>query len=150
MHFISKPIELKKANEFVSKYHRHCDPVYRDKWRLCAVRTDTGEICGVIQAARPEARMLDDGLTICIVRCATDGTPNACSFLLGKARTIAKAMGYKKMVSYILETENGASYRAAGWEKVSDVKARCWDTPSRRRKHKEIEQKDKQRYEICL
>lgn len=28
------PIELKTANEFVAKLHRHHDPVYRDKFRL--------------------------------------------------------------------------------------------------------------------
>ncbi|MPN25803.1 hypothetical protein SDC9_173219 [bioreactor metagenome] len=77
--------------------------------------------------------MLDDGKTIDIVRCCSDGTKNVCTFLLGRAYRIATAMGYAKMISYILESESGVSYKAAGWRKEADTKGHSWDCPSRPR-----------------
>ena len=130
----SVPIELDAANEYVRQNHRHLDPVYRDKWRLGCV-DDSGKLIGVIQAARPIARHLDDGKTIDIVRCCTDGMEkNSCSFLLGRAYRIAAAMGYTKMISYILEMESGVSYKAAGWHKEVDTRGHSWNCPSRPRK----------------
>jgi hypothetical protein len=127
------PLELKDANAFVAAHHRHNAPVKRDKWRF-GVIDDNGKLIGVLQAAKPVARMLDDGRTIEIVRCCTDGTKNLCSFMLGRARRIAKAMGYNKIISYILDTESGTSYKAAGWHKEADTKGgRSWNTPCRPR-----------------
>ena len=40
------PLELKQANEFVSKLHRHHDAVYRDKFRIGAMLN--GELVGVV------------------------------------------------------------------------------------------------------
>lgn len=100
------PIELKDANAFVDRLHRHHDPVYRDKFRLACI-DDNGRICGVVQAGRPVARHLDDGKTIEVVRCCTDGTYNACSFLYSRIARIAKEMGYHKIITYILNNEGG-------------------------------------------
>lgn len=128
------PIELMEANAYVKEHHRHLDPVYRDKWRLGCV-DGSGKLIGVIQAARPTARHLDDGKTIDIVRCCSDGmAKNVCSYLLGRAYRIAQSMGYKKMISYILESESGVSYSAAGWYKEADTRGHSWDCPSRPRK----------------
>lgn len=127
------PIELKEANEYVKKLHRHHDPVYRDKFRIACI-DENGKMCGVIQAARPVSRMLDDGKTIEVVRCCTDGTPNACSFLYSRIARIAKEMGYSKIITYILESENGISLKASGWHYEKDTQGnRSWDCPSRPR-----------------
>ena len=127
------PLELKEANAFVAAHHRHHAPVKRDKWRFGVV-DDNGKLTGVLHAAKPVARMLDDGKTIEIVRCCSDGTKNLCSFMLGRARRIAKEMGYSKIISYILDTESGTSYKAAGWYKEADTRGgRSWNTPSRPR-----------------
>ena len=127
------PLELKDANAFITAHHRHNSPVHRDKWRFGVV-DDNGKLIGVLQAAKPVARLLDDGKTIEIVHCCTDGTKNLCSFMLGRARRIAKAMGYNKIISYIHDTENGASYKAAGWHNEADTRGgRSWNTPSRPR-----------------
>lgn len=126
------PIELKEANEFVNRLHRHHAPVHRDKFRIGALN-DEGRLVGVIQLARPVSRVLDDGLTIEVVRLCTDGTPNACSFLYSKAARIAREMGYKKIITYILESENGVSLRASGWHKETDTRGGEWNTPSRPR-----------------
>ena len=67
-------------------------------------------ICG-----RPVARRLDDGYTLEVNRLCTDGTPNACSILYAAAYRAARAMGYNKVITYILDTENGSSLKAAGY-----------------------------------
>lgn len=127
------PIELREANAFVAKLHRHHTPVYRDKLRIGAIN-DCGNLCGVIQLARPVSRNLDDGKTIEVVRCCTDGTQNACSFLYSRAARIAKEMGYIKIITYILESEDGASLKASGWIcEARNVGGGSWDRPSRRR-----------------
>lgn len=127
------PIELKDANEYVSMLHRHHDPVYRDKFRIACMGAD-GKIHGVIQAGRPVSRNLDDGKTIEVVRCCTDGTKNVCSFLYSRMARIAKEMGYSKIITYILETEDGASLKASGWHHEADTQGnRSWGCPSRPR-----------------
>lgn len=126
------PIELKAANEYVSRLHRHHGPVYRDKFRIACVDED-GNLHGVIQAGRPVSRMLDDGKTLEIVRCCTDGTKNACSFLYSRMARIAKEMGYSRIITYILEKEHGASIKAAGWVFDGKTQGGSWDCPSRPR-----------------
>lgn len=78
------PIELSAANAFVARLHRHHKPVHRDKFRV-GCEDDNGILRGVIQVARPVSRMLDDGKTIEVVRCCSDGTKNVCSFLYSRA-----------------------------------------------------------------
>ena len=131
------PIELKEANAFVETLHRHHVPVHRDKFRVGCL-ADDGHLCGVIQLARPVSRVLDDGETIEVVRCCTDGERNACSFLYSKAARIAKEIGYKKIITYILSTEDGTSLKASGWSREADTVGRSWDTPARRRVTEEM------------
>lgn len=126
------PIELKDANAFVQRLHRHHAPVHRDKFRF-GVEEDN-VLHGVIQCARPVNRNLDDGKTIEVVRCCTDGFPNACSFLYSRASRIAKEMGYEKIITYILESEEGTSLKASGWSLEADnVGGVSWNTPARPR-----------------
>ena len=128
------PIELRQANEFVERLHRHHKPVHRDKLRIgCEV---DARLCGVVQLGRPVARALDDGKTIEVVRLCTDGTPNACSFLYGRAARVAKDLGYSRIITYILESESGVSLRAAGWEFDGMTSGGSWDCPSRPRQQK--------------
>lgn len=53
--------------------------------------------------------------TLEVNRLCTDGTPNACSILYAAAYRAARAMGYNKVITYILDTENGSSLKAAGY-----------------------------------
>lgn len=127
-----RPLELRQANMFVEKLHRHHPPVYRDKLRVgCEV---DGRLVGIVQLARPVSRYLDDGETIEVVRLCTDGTPNVCSFLYGKAARIAREMGYKRIITYILDSETGVSLKAAGWQFDGMTSSKSWDCPSRPRK----------------
>ena len=109
------PLELKEANLFVESLHRHHAPVHRDKFRFGCVN-DEEKLCGVIQLARPISRFLDDGKTIEVVRRCTDGTFNACSFLYSRAARIAKEMGYKRIITYILQSELGTSLKASAFK----------------------------------
>jgi len=109
------PLDLNKCNAFVSELHRHHAPVHRDKWRVGCV-DDDGKLHGVIQVARPVSRYLDDGKTVEVVRCCSDGTRNVCSFLYSRAARIAKEMGYEKIITYILDSESGTSLKASGWK----------------------------------
>lgn len=108
------PVSLKEANYFVEHHHRHHKPVVGHKFSIGC--TENGKLVGVAIVGRPVSRYLDDGWTLEVNRMCTDGTRNACSFLYGAAARAAKAMGYKKLITYILDTEDGTSLRAAGWK----------------------------------
>lgn len=132
------PINLDEANAFVEKFHRHRDPVVGAKYCIAVAMYQHADpmqatIVGVVIVGRPVARHLDDGRTLEVTRLCTVGTPNACSMLYRAAYRAAKAMGYRRMVTYTLASEPGTSLRAAGWKVVGEVKGRSWDTPTRPR-----------------
>jgi hypothetical protein len=125
------PIEREAACAFVDKLHRHHDGVRRDKYRVAAMLD--GRIVGIVQVGRPVSRALCDGKTVEVVRLCTDGTPNVCSYLYAKAARVARELGYERIVTYILDTEDGTSLKAAGWRKEADIKGHAWGCPSRPR-----------------
>ena len=94
------------------------------------------DLRGVAIVGRPVARHLDDGHTVEVTRLATDGTRNACSQLYAACRREARRRGYRRLVTYTLAAESGASLRAAGWTPVATTKGRQWDTPTRRRRQR--------------
>jgi hypothetical protein len=110
------PMTLKAANAAVELWHRHhgAFPPGLDFYRIGAI-DDAGVLRGVAIIARPPNRNSDDGRTCEVVRCATDGTKNACSFLYGAAARLARGMGFERIITYTLEEESGASLRALGW-----------------------------------
>ena len=101
------PITLKEANAFVSEYHRHHGPVTGHKFSIGLAEGEN--IVGVVIVGRPVSRYLDDGWTLEVNRLCTDGSRNACSMLYGAAWRAVRAMGYKRLVTYILESESGAA-----------------------------------------
>jgi hypothetical protein len=133
------PLDLAEANAFVAKVHRHHGPVVGHKFSLGAVKDD--KVVGVAVVGRPVARMRDDGLTLEVTRLATDGTRNACSFLYGACARAASALGFKRIGTYILASEGGATLRASGWRLVGETPGRSWSVPSRPRVDKHPLQK---------
>lgn len=127
-------IALKDANDFVARLHRHHKPVVGHLFSIGAVLD--GELVGVAIVGRPVARMRDDGLTAEVTRLCTDGTRNACSFLYGAAARAAFALGFKRIGTYILKSEDGASLRASGWRLIGETKGGSWSRPSRGREDK--------------
>ena len=120
------PLTLKAANAFVTEHHRHHGPVPGglDFFRLGAV-DENGILRAVAIVSRPPNRNSDDGLTCEVVRLASDGAFNSCSFLYGASARVAKAMGFRRMITYTLDSESGASLRAAGW-KLEKTGIRSW------------------------
>lgn len=118
------PITLKEANFFVEQHHRHHKPVTGHKFSIAA--SDGEKIVGVAIVGRPVSRYLDDGWTLEVNRLCTDGTKNACSFLYSAAWRAAKNMGYKKLITYILQSENGASLKASGRKCVGEAGGKRW------------------------
>lgn len=125
------PLELKDANDFVANFHRHHDPVRRDKYRIGCVSGN--KMVGIVQVGRPVSRALCDGETLEVVRLCTDGTKNVCSFLYSAAARVARELGYKKIITYILESESGTSLLASGWTKEADTRGHKWGCPARPR-----------------
>ena len=118
------PISLSEANAFVALWHRHHKPVVGHKFSI-GCEAD-GRLAGVAIVGRPVSRYLDDGKTLEVNRLCTDGTKNACSFLYAAAWRAARAMGYHKLITYILDTEPGTSLRAAGWKCVGQAGGLRW------------------------
>lgn len=126
------PSTIKEANRVVGRWHRHCRPVHGALFAV-AVERD-GSVVGVAIVGRP-ARGAQDGRTCEIVRVATDGTYNACSKLYGACCRAAKSLGYRRVLTKTLESESGASLRAAGFVEAGAIKAGAdWDRPNGRRR----------------
>ena len=141
------PVSLAQANEFVRQHHRHHKPVAGHKFSIgCA---ENERLCAVAIVGRPVSRYLDDGFTLEVNRLCSDGTKNACSILYAAAARAARAMGYHKIVTYTLDTESGASLRAAGWTNAGLAGGKAW-TGSRRPAQSLYPAQMKYRYEKRL
>ena len=117
------PLSFRAACEFVAQHHRHNAPPTGHKFSIRVI-DDTGNLRGVAMVGRPVARHFDDGLTLEVNRTCTDGYPNANSALYGAAWRTARAMGYRRLVTYTQADETGVSLRAAGAAKVADLPPR--------------------------
>lgn len=116
------PITLREASAFIAEHHRHNKPPRG--WKFGVGLRRNGVLVGVATAGRPVARALDDGRTLEVNRTCTDGTRNANSMLYGAVWRAAKAMGYRRCVTYTQADETGASLKAAGWVRVAELPAR--------------------------
>lgn len=125
------PLTLAEANAFVEQHHRHHGPATGHKFSIGAVSDD--RVFGVAIVGRPLARPLDDGMTLEVLRCCTDGERNGCSALYGAAWRATRALGYTKLVTYTLASEGGGSLRASGWRVVAEVRGRSWNCEGRPR-----------------
>jgi len=125
------PVGLDEANAFVAAHHRHHKQVIGHKFSLGAAKD--GKIVGVAIVGRPVARLRDDGETLEVTRLCTDGTRNACSFLYGACARAAFALGFKRIGTYILASEPGASLTGAGWRQVAQTSGGSWSRGNRPR-----------------
>jgi hypothetical protein len=128
---VLRPVTLREANAFVERHHRHHRPA---RGCVFCVAVETDELCGVAIVGRPVARLLQDGRTAEVTRLCTDGTSNACSILYGAVWRAARALGYRRIVTYTLPGEGGASLRAVGWKLIGETAGGSWDRPGRARK----------------
>lgn len=117
-----RPVTFRAACAFVAELHRHNKPPRGHKFSIAC--HDGEQMVGVAMAGRPVSRAFDNGLCIEVNRTCTDGTRNANSMLYGAVWRAAKAMGYRRAITYTQGDECGASLRAAGWRRVKEIPAR--------------------------
>lgn len=130
------PISFTEACEFVKIHHRHHKPPVGHKFSIAVVGdrvNGASRIHGVAIVGRPIARMLDNGLTLEVLRLCTDGTKNACSILYASSWRAARALGYKKLITYILASESGTSLKASGWKLIGEAGGGKWSRKNRPR-----------------
>ncbi|MFF8779538.1 XF1762 family protein [Streptomyces sp. NPDC015140] len=127
------PVRSRQAKEFVRTWHRHHPPPAGQIFAVGAADKD-GVLRAVAIVGRPVARHLDDGVTLEVTRTASDGTRNANSPLYGASWRAAKALGYRRLITFTQEGESGASLRGAGWHLIARRPPRAgWHTASRPR-----------------
>ena len=143
------PINSKRANDFVERWHRHSKRTSMNGGRWSVAAQSEGEIVGVAIVGNPVNRQLMDGWTAEVLRvCVCPSAPkNTCSLLYGACWRCWKAMGGTRMVTYTLQRELGSSLRAVGWIpfKANSVP---WNHPKRDRKHQDIYLEEKYRWEV--
>ncbi len=137
-----RPITFKKASEFINQHHRHHRATVGCKFSVGLYKEDV--LIGCAVCGRPVSRHLDDGLTCEINRLCTDGTRNACSMLYGACCRIAKEMGYELIITYILQSENGASLKASNFTCDGEAGGTHWT--GKRNKDQDIPHEMKTRW----
>lgn len=142
-------MELHEANAVVEALHRHHKSLHRVRFSI-GCKDASGKVVGVVMCGRPVNRNFDPKKVLEVSRLATDGTPNACSFLYQAGARAAFALGYETIQTYILATEPGVSLKAAGWAKVADVLGRQWEHTDGRSRRTDQPTDDKTRWERRL
>ena len=126
------PVTQKEAKSFVAKHHRHLKPSLGSVFCL-AIADKAKRVRGVVMVGRPVARFLDDGWTLEVNRCCTDGVRNGCSALYAAAWRAAKALGWRRLITYTLPSEGGSSLLGAGWKLVGQRGGGEWNRTARPR-----------------
>jgi len=142
-----RPCELRDANTFIERLHRHHKRVVGHRFSISAWHES--RMVGVAVLGRPVARMTDQANVLEVTRLCTDGTRNACSALYSAAARAARAIGYEKIQTFILDSESGVSLKASGWKRGPDSAGGAWSRPSRGRQDKAPLDK-KVRWELVL
>lgn len=133
------PVTLREARAFVDLHHRHHRAPPGGLFAIGVLRRgapfppDAEWMCAVAIVGRPVSRWLDDDYTAEVTRLCTDGARNACSMLYAACWRAARAMGYRRLVTYTLQQEGGESLRAAGWRLIGLAGGGSWDRKSRPR-----------------
>ena len=125
------PIKQAEAQFFINTHHRHHKAPVGSIFQIACSKDDA--VVGVIMVGRPVSRNLDNGWTLEVTRCCTDGTKNACSILYSAAWRVTKSLGYKKLITYILKSETGSSLKAVGWKCVGECGGGSWSRKERPR-----------------
>jgi DNA modification methylase len=143
------PVTFRQARAFITAHHRHHPPPTGMKFALGVAAN--GELVGVAIVGRPIARHLDDGYTAEVTRTCTRGVRNANSMLYAAAWRAARAMGYRRLITYTQHEESGASLRAAGYLPEASVSASPgWNRPSRPRSSNSAEYVRRTRWEVRM
>lgn len=118
------PCFLGEAQEFVANFHRHNAAPRGGVFAVGA--SDGDDLVGVAIVGRPIARLMQDGGTLEVTRCCVrDGAPKGSnSALYATSWRACKALGWRRLITYTLQAESGASLRGAGWRIIGELAAR--------------------------
>lgn len=121
------PVTLRLANDFVAEFHRHNGRTARNGGKFAIGVSDGVELLGVAIVGNPLSATYMDGYTAEVLRCCVrDYAPKgSCSKLYSRCWQIWRLMGGRKLITYTLQTEEGASLRGAGWT----ILGKCEPTP---------------------
>lgn len=124
MKLVPVPLSLREANDFVESFHRHSKRTSRDGGKFAIGASNGEQLVGVAIVGNPISASLMDGATAEVLRVCTSGAApkGTGSFLYGRCWRIWQQMGGKRMVTYTLQTESGATLRGAGWTIMGEVK----------------------------
>ena len=131
------PITLREASAYIDKHHRHNTGPSFHKFSVCLRVPGESEPVGVAVASIPKARHQMDGRTLEINRCCTDPRyADVCSRLYASMIRIGREMGYRRFLTYTLQSECGSNLRAVGFQPNGMVTPsdNGWDSPGRPRK----------------
>lgn len=121
------PVSLREANDFVERFHRHNSRTTRNGGRFAigveGQVNDGITLVGVAIVGNPLSATFMDGFTAEVLRnCTSPSAPkNAESMLYGACWRAWRAMGGRRLVTYTLKSESGASLRGAGWRVVAEI-----------------------------
>lgn len=129
------PLTRDAALDIIGRFHRHNKrPV---GYRFALGARHNGELAGVAIVGRPIAGSYNFEEVAEVIRlCVTPDAPkNTCSFLYGACRRVWFSMGGKRVITYTLQSESGASLRGAGWApsvvKVKHKAGKGWQSRTR-------------------
>jgi hypothetical protein len=78
--------------------------------------------------------MFQDGFTAEVTRlCVLDQQKNAASMLYAACWRAARALGFRRLITYTLATESGVSLKAAGWVVLGQAGGGTWSRQGRPR-----------------
>ncbi len=127
-----RPISIRAAMRVVDDWHRHLEAPQGARFAISAWHD--GQLVGVALVGNPQARMTARDKSVAeVIRVATNGTPNACSFLYARAKRAAQALGFERVKTKTLPEESGASLRAVGATFEGISKGGTWDRVNRKR-----------------
>ena len=128
------PVTIGDAKAFIAQHHRHHKPPIGGLFAVAAARDNA--VVGVAIVGRPCARALQDGWTAEVTRlCVIEGETgrHACSMLYAACWRAARALGYRRIGTYTLPEEGGASLRGAGWRCLGEAGGGSWSRGDRPR-----------------
>jgi hypothetical protein len=129
----------------VTKFHRHHKPCVGHRFSL-GIIDESGIIHGAAIVGRPVSRELAQYEVAEINRLVTDGCKNGCSLLYGACARVAREMGFLKIQTYILESEQGTSLKASGWIFEGWTNGGTWNCLSRKGRREDQPLVRKQRW----
>ena len=140
-------VTLAQAKEFIRRWHRHHKPPIGWRWGHAVASYNnphkrTAKVVGVAMVGRPVARAINHQEVVEVNRLCVHPELesalvwNAASQLYGAAAREAKQRGFRKIITYTLESESGGSLKAAGWTPEARTKGGSWNTPARSRQDK--------------